>query len=70
MNVESELHKVETEHQTTVIKSCSNPNYNETFEFNIPSYDLESYSLYINVYSKRILSKSNLIGCVVFGKKF
>lgn len=66
MNVENELNKVETEHQTGVIKSCSNPNYNETFEFNIPSYDLESYSLYINVYSKRILSKSNLIGCVVF----
>ncbi len=64
---EEVLKKTEVEYQTCVVKSCSNPVFNETFEFSIPSYELENYSLFIKVYAKRILSRANLIGCIVFG---
>lgn len=62
-----ELQRTDDEFQTNLVKSSANPTFNEMFDFSIPSFEIENYSLTINVFSKKILSKTNLIGQIVFG---
>ena len=62
-----ELQRTDDEFQTNLVKSSANPIFNEMFEFSIPSFEIENYSLSINVFSKKILAKTNLIGQIVFG---
>lgn len=66
INVENTPKTTEVEYETKLVKSSPNPSFNQSFEFNIPSYELESYSLNINVFSKRLLTRPNLIGCIIF----
>ena len=55
--------------ETTVKKATRDPIFNEDFKFKIDSYHLKSARLLIFVYSARILSRRNLLGCIMFGKK-
>ncbi|RNA43653.1 synaptotagmin-16 isoform X4 [Brachionus plicatilis] len=57
---------VETKYQTSLKKSTLNPVYEEMFEFNLAAYQVENARLIIYVYSKRLLTSKNLIGCIIY----
>lgn len=56
-------------HQTAVKRSSSSPVYEESFEFSLGTYQVENAKLFIYIYSKRLFSSKNLIGCIIFGKE-
>lgn len=58
----------ETKHQTSLKRSSSSPVFEESFEFSLATYQVENARLVIYIYSKRLLSSKNLIGCIIFGK--
>lgn len=61
------MDNVETKYQTSLKKSTLNPVYEEMFEFNLAAYQVENARLIIYVYSKRLLTSKNLIGCIIYG---
>ena len=64
------LEKKESKYETAVKKSTSSPVFEESFEFNIATFQVENAELFIYVYSKRVLTGKNLIGFISFGKEF
>lgn len=64
-----EVDKTEVKHQTAVKRSSSSPVYEESFEFSLGTYQVENAKLFIYIYSKRLFSSKNLIGCIIFGKE-
>lgn len=64
------LEKTESKYETAVKKSTCNPVFNESYEFNIATFQVENAELFIYVYSKRVLTSKNLIGCISFGMHY
>lgn len=59
----------ELQWETTVKKSTRDPIFNEDFKFKIDTYHLKNARLLVFVYSAKILSRRNLLGCIMFGKR-
>ena len=64
------IENTQVKYQTMIKKSTKNPLFDETFEFNLDTYQVESARLLVFIYSKRILISKNLIGCIIFGNTF
>lgn len=62
-----EVDNTEVKYQTAVKRSSPSPTYDESFEFSLATYQVENAKLFIYIYSKRLLSSKNLIGCIIFG---
>lgn len=70
MRVVLQVEKSEVKYQTALKKSSSTPTFDESFEFSLATYQVENAKLFIYIYSKRLLSSKNLIGCIIFGTFF
>ena len=68
MRLVLKLENNESKFQTSVKRSSANPVFEEVFEFNLATFQVECAKLFIYVYSKRLLSNKNLIGCILYGK--